>query len=97
MKDLKIEIYYQSHRDNIDLTKMNAFSEFFTKNKIIPNESERIFVPDNNNNFIDEKKFSGSCEWRVHLKIYDPEYNKIRIWCCDTNEYDELNEYHKSN
>jgi DNA gyrase inhibitor GyrI len=77
---MRVEIYFD---DDKELTLMSAFSKWFTKNRIVPNEGENLFVPDDDPNFPEEGKKSGSTQWFVSKKFFEPKRDVIIIWCKD--------------
>ena len=65
------------------LVKLPNFSRWFTQHQLNPEIGEHLFVPDGNTDFKEEEQHSGSNEWYISSKYYQPENNTIIIWCKD--------------
>lgn len=81
---MKVEVRFDTE---YDLVFMPDFSKWFTENKINPQVGELLFVPDGHReDFKKEVEFSGSTQWIIDKKFYDPSEDKIIIWCIDSRD-----------
>lgn len=74
-----VEVYFDN---NEDLILMPFFSKWFTDNKIQPLIGESIFACQSKG-FKEETRYSGSGKWEISDKFFEPEKDKIIIWCVD--------------
>ena len=83
MKIEKFKVVVEYEEEDGGLANLPNFSSWFTKHQLNPAIGEHLFVPDGYTDFKEEEQYSGSTEWYISAKFYEPGKNTIIIWCKD--------------